>query len=181
MGRHEQVDVAAGPPPPIAKSVLAHRKKLETERDGLRAGAALLALKSSQGDTSARAELAAIPPRFAALTLEIDLNHEAHQLACEQDSASEAAWRAGLQSLSPEELIEGIGKDSCCGLCRPGAFCVITAGYPFAGAQCGHPVKEKILVFGKDATGTRRFIYEHNPRALAVFTAARKRLKIGEE
>jgi len=176
MGKHEQIDVSA--PLPIAKSVLVHRKRLEAERDGLRAGAAVLALKSSQGDSAAQAELAAIPGRLAALTFEIDMNHEAHQLAIQQDSAAEAGWRAGLQSMAPEDVIAGIGKDSCCGLCRPGSFCVITAGYPYAGAQCGHPIREQHVVFGRDATGTRQFLYAVSAQALKVFTAARQKLNV---
>jgi hypothetical protein len=173
-----QASKPAAPPAPIAKSVLAHRKKLEAERDGLRTGAALLALKSSQGDTAAKAELVAIPGRYAALTFEIDLNHEAHQLATEQDSAAETAWRAGLQAMDPDDLIEGIGKDSCCTLCSRGTpgGCVFSAGDSYR-ADCMHPVKE-LAGFHCDDTGRKIFPGLDNPIARRIFEAASKRMKL---
>ena len=141
MGMHEKIAVSDKPPAPTAKAVLAHRKKLETERDGLRTGAAELALASAMGDLDARAALAAIPGKSAALQFEIDLNHEAHDLAVKQDSDAEVAWRNSIQLMDPEEIIAGIGGDNCCGRCQPGGFCVITAGFPYAAGQCGHPIK----------------------------------------
>jgi hypothetical protein len=170
------------PPSPTAPTVRAHRKKLEIERDGLRTGAAELALASAMGDLAARAALGAIPGKFAALQFEIDQNSEAYALAEKQDSAAEAAWRASIQTMDPEDMIEGIGQDSCCRLCQPGApgGCVITASHPYAGSTCGHPVREKHLVFGRDETGKRQFLYRNSPQALKVFTAARKRLKVEE-
>jgi hypothetical protein len=170
--------VPLDPPVPTAKAVRAHRKKLEAERDGLRTGAAELARASALGDADAQAALAAIPNKFAALQLEIDMNHEAYELAHKHDSDAETAWRASLQSMDPENLIEGISGDGCCRLCKLSGTCVITAGYPYAGGQCGHPIREKHTIFNRDETGTRRFLYEHNPQAARVFEAARARLKV---
>ncbi|WP_445215684.1 hypothetical protein ACKWRH_24955 [Bradyrhizobium sp. Pa8] len=166
------------PPAPVAPVVLAHRKRLEIERDALRTGAAELALRSARGDKIAQTELAAIPVRQAALQFEIDLNHDAHDLAVQQDAAAEVAWRASLQSMDPEVLIEGIGRDRCCNRCMPGLSCVITAGYPYAAATCGHPVREKQTIFGRDANGNRQFLYAQNPQAARVFEAARKKLNV---
>lgn len=140
-----------------------------------------LARLSALGDAEAKATLAAIPGKIAALQFEIDLNEAAHGLAVQQDSAAEAAWRSSIQEMSPEDAITGIGKDSCCGLCRPGTLggCVITAGHPFAGSTCGHPIRERHVVFGRDAEGRRQFLYRDNPRAMSVFDAARKKLNVG--
>lgn len=178
MGRHE---IALDPPAPTAKAVLAHRKKLETDRDSLRTGAAKLALAAALGDLDARAALAAMPGELAALQFEIDLNHEAHDLAVKQDSDAEVAWRAALDSMNPEDLIAGINRDECSHRCQPGSFCVITAGYPYAGAQCGHPIRERDLIFSRDANGVRQFLYRRSPRALAVFNAALERLRVRRE
>jgi hypothetical protein len=179
MGKHENI-IPIAPPAPTAKAVLAHRKKLEIERDGLRAGAAELALKSALGDLDARAALAAIPAKAAALQFEIDMHHETHELAHKLDAAAEAAWRTSLESMDVEDLLEGLGGDNCCRLCQIGTpgGCVITGAHPFAGATCGHPVREKNSVFGRDETGTRQFLYRHNPQALKVFTAACQKLKV---
>jgi hypothetical protein len=179
MGKLEKI-VPDTPPAPTARAVLAHRKKLEIERDALCAGAAELALRSAQGDADAQATLAAIPAKQAGLNFEISLNHAAHFLAAKQDSDAESAWRASLQLMNPEDLIAGIGKDCCPALCQPNAAggCVITAGYPYAGAQCGHPIRELHAVFGRGPTGEREFRYAHNPQAARVFEAARAKLKV---
>jgi hypothetical protein len=180
MDRLVKIAVSDKPPAPTARTVLEHRKKLETERDGLHTGAAALALASALGDADAQAALAAIPAKFAAIQFEIDLNHDAYELAHKQDADAEVAWRESLQSMDPEDLIAGINKDECCHLCQPNSpgGCVITGSYAFAGSQCGHPFREKQLIFGRDANGVRQFLYRQNPQALKVFTAARKRLKV---
>jgi hypothetical protein len=77
-------------------SVRAHRRALEIERDALRAGAAALALASARGDRAAKEALAALPARHAALTFEIDLNHEAVELAQAEDAAA-----AGMARRNP--------------------------------------------------------------------------------
>jgi hypothetical protein len=171
-------DISTEPPAPTAPAVLAHRKKLEAERDALRTGVAELALKSAQGDTDAQAELWAIPARLASLQFEVDLSHQAQELAHVADAAAEVARRAAILSMDPEELISGIGKEMCPRLCQPGSFCVITAGFPYAGGQCAHPIKEIHAVFGRGPTGIREFRYAKNPQAARVFEAARSRLKV---
>lgn len=168
------------PPAATAKAVVDYRKKLERDRDGLRTGAAELALLAALGDADAKATLAAIPGKHAALQFEIDLSHEAFDLAHKNDSDAEVAWRASLQAMDPEELIAGINKDECCHRCQPNlpGGCVITASYPYAGSQCGHPIREKAAIFGRDENGERQFLYRHNPQAARVFEAARRRLKV---
>jgi hypothetical protein len=179
MGKLEKI-VSDKPPAPTANAVIAHRKKLEAVRDALRTGAAELALKSAHGDTAAQAALWAIPAKQAGLQFEIDQNHAAHDQAMVHDHDAEAAWRKSLQLMDPDDLIAGIGRDCCPALCQPNAAggCVITAGYPYAGAQCGHPIRELHAVFGRGPTGERKFLYAHNPRAARVFEAARLKLKV---
>jgi hypothetical protein len=178
MGKHEVVSLK--PPPSTKPAIVAYRKTLEIERDALRASAAALAFASAKGDSAAREALAAIPGRLAALEFEINLNHECQQLGHAEDAAAEIAWRESLQSMDPEDLIAGINKDECCHRCQPNTpgGCVITAGYPYAGSQCAHPIREKHMVFGRDANGVRQFLYRQNSQALKVFTAARKRLGV---
>lgn len=132
MGKHETI-VPLKPPTATKPAVIAHRRTLELERDALRAGAVELAVASAKGDIEARSTLASTPAKLAALQFEIDLNHQAQELAHAQDAAAETAWRAAIQSMEPEEIIAGIGKDSCCGRCMPGIAggCVLTASAPF--------------------------------------------------
>jgi hypothetical protein len=167
------------PPAPTAKAVRAHRKKLEAVRDGLRTGAAELALASALGDADAKAALAGIPAKFAALQFEIDLNHEAYELAHKQDADAETAWRASLQTMDPADIIEGIGKECCPRNCTPGVAggCVISAGAPHAGGTCVHPVRERDI-FYINSNGKREFQYRHSARASAVFDAACEKLKV---
>src|SRR4051794_8197248 len=104
MGKHEQITVSDKPPVPSAPAVVIHRKQLEANLDRLKAGVAELALASVMGDVAARAALAAIPGKVAALQFEIDQNHAAHALAVKNDHAAEAGWRQSLQAMQPEQL-----------------------------------------------------------------------------
>ena len=178
MGKPENI-VPLTPPAPTATAILAHRKKLEAERDALQTGAAELALKSARGDTAAQAALWAIPEKQAGIQFEIDQNHAAYELAAKQDSDAETAWRAAVQTMDPADIIEGIGKECCCLRCTPGVAggCVLSAGAPHAGGSCVHPVRER-NIFRLNETGKREFLYRHSARASAVFNAACERLKV---
>jgi hypothetical protein len=179
----ERLDIVPmKPPAPTKPTVLAHRRTLELERDALRAGAIDLAVASAKGDLSARTTLAALPTKLAALQFEIDLSHQAQELAHDEDAAAETAWRAAIQAMEPGEIIAGIGKDSCCGRCMPGipSGCVITSGAPYAGGTCGHPVTQRHL-FHRDEQGRRIFPYRDTPQASRVFDAACDKLNVRKE
>jgi hypothetical protein len=169
------------PPAPTAKAVLAHRKKLEIERDSLKTGAGELALKSAQGDPDAKAALAAIPAKQAWLQFELDQNHSAYELATKQDSDAEAFWRKSLQSMNPADLIAGINRDECCGLCQPGIAggCVLVAAAPYPGSTCFHPTRFGTFhQFSVDGSGLRIFPFRNNPDASKVFDLACDKLKV---
>jgi hypothetical protein len=162
-------------PSPIAKRVLARRQILEAERDAVKTGAAELALKSALGDLDARAALAAMPGKIAALQLEADLAHEAHQLAIKQDSEAELAWRAARHQLPVDEVLKGFNADECPHLCQPGIVggCCLAGGAPHAGPDCMHPTRHGTFhQFALDNSGRRIFPHGHHPRASQVFDAA---------
>jgi hypothetical protein len=180
MDRHEAI-VPDTPPAPTAKAVRAHRKMLEIERDALRAGAVELALASALGDLGVKAALAALPAKLAALQFEIDLNHQAHELAYSQDAAAEAAWRTSIQTLPPEKIIAGINKEACCHWCQPNVAggCVLSAAAPYSGSTCMHPTRMgSFHQFNIDNSGLRIFPYRNNPNAAKVFYAACLKLKV---
>jgi hypothetical protein len=168
-------------PAPTAKAVRAHRRTLELSLDALKAGAAELALASARGKVGAQDALAALFGKIRAIEFEIECNHQAFELATAEDVAAEIAWRAAIQTMDPEEIISGIGKESCCRRCTPGIShgCVLTAGAPWAGSDCGHPVRQRHM-YGRDETGQRIFPYRDTPAA-KVFNAACKRLKVHGE
>jgi hypothetical protein len=169
-------------PKQTASALRPHRRKLELERDALRAGAPELALASARGEPGAREEMAALSGKLQALQFEIDCNHEAYELASKQDAAAEVAWRAAIQTLDPNDIIDGLGKDCCPRRCTPGITggCVLSAAAPHAGAHCAHPVKERHL-YSRDLGGRRIFPHRDNPQASRVFDAALDRLKIRKE
>lgn len=181
MDKHETI-VPLAPPAPTKPAVMAHRRTLELERDVLRAGAIELAVASARGDLGARQTLAALPAKLAALQFEIDLNHQAQELAHAEDAAAETAWRKDILAMDPEEIISGIGKESCCRRCQPGIDngCVITASAPYSGGACGHPVRERHL-FHRDETGLRQFRYRDNEQAARIFDAACRRLGVSKD
>src|SRR6266850_5072768 len=168
-----KIEIPTEPPMPTAKAVRAHRQTLEMSLDALKAGAAELALASARGKAGAQDALAALYGKIRATEFEIECNHEVYELAMREDAAAEVAWRAAIQTMDPEEIIAGIGKESCCRRCTPGIVggCVLTASAPYAGSACGHPVKERHQ-FNRDETGQRLFRYRDTPKASKVFDAA---------
>jgi hypothetical protein len=170
------------PPAATKPAVIAHRRTLELERDASRAGAIELAFASAVGDLDARNTLAALPAKLAALQFQIDLNHQAQELAHAADAAAEIAWRASIQTLDPEDIIDGIGKEKCPDRCTPGipGGCCITAAVSYAGSTCSHPIRERHL-FHLDDRGRRLFPYRNNAQASRIFDAACRRLKVGKE
>ena len=173
--------VGVTPPAPTAPRVRAHRRAIELERDALRTGAADLAWKSATGDLAAREALRAIPAKLAGLQFEIDLNHEAQEVAQKQDAAAEVAWRASIQTLPVQEIIAGLNKDECCHRCQPGinGGCVLAGGAPYAGANCWHPTRfGSFDQFSVDDGGRKIFPHRDNPQAAKVFNAALDLLKV---
>ena len=169
-------------PAPTATAVRAHRQTLELSLTALRASAADLALASAKGKAGAKDALAALYLKINATIFEIDCNHAAAELATREDAAAEVAWRAAIQTMDPEEIIEGIGKEKCCDRCTRGISggCVITAPAPYAGATCGHPIREKHL-FPLDDRGRRFFPYHDNPQAARIFSEACRRLRVEKD
>ena len=181
MGKQEKITVSMQPPAGTAKAILAHRTKLEAERDALRDGVPELALRSAQGDAAAQAELWSRPAKQAGLQFEIDQNAAAYALAHEQDAAAEIAWRASIHSLPPEEAIDGLNSSECCRRCLNGVTggCVLAGGAPYAGSTCFHPSRFGSLhQFNLDDSGRRIFPHRGHPRASAVFDAACDKTKM---
>lgn len=169
------------PPAATAPVILARRRKLEAERDALRAGLADLALRSAKGDAAAQTELRAIPEKLAGLQFEIDQNFSAHELAVKQDSDAEIRWRSSLQDLAPEVLLAGLTAENCPGACQPGIAggCVLAGGAPYAGSTCHHPVRfGSFHQFCVDDAGKRIFQHQYHPQAALVFSAAIHKLKV---
>jgi hypothetical protein len=174
--------VSLKPPAPTAKAVRAHRKTLELSLLALKESAAALALASARGKVGAKDALAALYLRIRATEFEAECNYAAAELATQEDAAAEVAWRAAIQTLSPDEIIAGIGKDSCCSRCTPGipGGCVLTAMAPHSGGTCSHPIRERHLFYVNDR-GMREFAYRNSPQAAMVFDAACERLKVRKE
>jgi hypothetical protein len=181
MDKYETI-VPIKPPAPTAKAVRAHRQTLELSLEALKASAAKLALASARGKTGAQDALAALDLKIRTAEFEIVCNHAAAELATQEDADAEVAWRAAIQTMAPEEIIAGIGKDVCCGRCTPGipGGCVITASAPYAGGVCCHPVRERHLFYINDR-GLRQFRYRDDPQSSRIFDAACKRLGVGKE
>jgi hypothetical protein len=177
MNKHETVPMK--PPAATRPLVIARRRTIELERDNLRAGAIELALRSAMGDLDARNTLAALPAKLAALQFEIDLNHQAQELAHAEDASAEIAWRTLIQTLSPEEIIGGIGREACPSRCTQGISCVLSAAAMYSGSTCMHPTRMGSLhQFNIDNSGLRIFPFRDNPRAAKVFDAACEKLNV---
>lgn len=174
--------ISVGPPAPIKPIVLARCRALELERDALRDGAVGLALASAKGDIDARDRLAALPTKLATLQFEIDLSHQAQDLAHEEDAAAQRVWRASIQTMEPEDIIFGLGKEVCPVRCMSGigGGCVLSGGSPHAGSDCVHPIKERHY-FQRGEDGRWIFRYRNDPQACRVFDAACDKLKVRKD
>jgi hypothetical protein len=181
MDGHETI-IALQPPAPTASTVRAHRQTLELSLTALRASAAELALASANGKAGAKDALAALYLKINSTIFEIDCNHAATELATHEDAAAEVAWRAEIQTMDPEQIIAGLGKEKCCDRCTPGSpgGCVISASAPYAGGACVHPIRERHL-FHLDDRGRRLFRYSDTPLASRIFDAACRRLGVRKE
>lgn len=174
--------ISLKPPAPTAKTVRAHRQTLELSLTALRASAAELALACARNKAGARDALGALYLKIRQTEFELECNHAAADLATQEDAAAEAAWRAAIQTMDPEQIIEGIGKEKCCDRCTAGSpgGCVISASAPYAGGACVHPIREKHL-FHLDDRGRRLFRYSDTPQASRIFDAACRRLGVRKE
>jgi hypothetical protein len=166
MGLHEQ-PVPALPAlcgPSVGVRLAWCRRRLE-ELQGERAA---LALASALREPGAAAAVADLGQKISALEFEISCSLKAADLASQRDREAMAAWRASLQTLPIEKLIEGISRESCCNLCATPAGCVITGSDPMSGGSCAHPVRE-------GGPGPQ---YQDNPRVQEIYLAACASLRV---
>jgi hypothetical protein len=162
MGRHETI-VSVDPPANRAPAVLARLKIAERELAELKLQIPERALAAAEDRPGAKEALAALHQKIAATAFEIDCNPQAQRLAARLDQEALVAYRAAIQTLSPEEIIQGITKDSCCRRCPGAGRCVITGADPVAGGACAHPALQGALALNS---------HRDNSKVLAVYTAA---------
>jgi hypothetical protein len=161
MGRHEKI-VPAERPALRAPAVISRLRIAERELADSKLQVAERALAVAEGKPGAVESLAALREKIAALTFEIEASPQARELAQRLDQEALTAWRADVQTLPPEQIVDGITRDQCCRRCSAAGACVITGADPFAG-PCAHPVLVGSL---------EKQTYLDNPRIQAVFAAA---------
>jgi hypothetical protein len=153
--------IAHSPPPARAPAVVAQQPVLERELADLKQRIAEATLAAYEGRPDGRKNLAALHDQIRALTLQLDGNAAAHELALRLDRDAVAGWFKDLQE-NPETIIEGISSSECCDRCSEQHGCVLTGGL-----GCGHPVKA-----GRIPPGL-----QGNPAVRAVYRAAAEKLE----
>lgn len=153
------------PPASRVPAVVSRAQAVERELTALKLQAAERALACAEGKPGARSLLAELRDKIAVAEFELARNGAAQDLAMQLDQTALDAWRADIQTLSPEEIIAGISRDECCRRCRPGD-CVI-AGADAVPSECIHPVMAGPLHFLR---------HKANPKILAVYAAARAKV-----
>jgi hypothetical protein len=176
MGRHETIIPTE---PPRAPAVLKHLEICKRTLAALEREVPGLLLAVAEGVPGSKEGLTALREKIAAVEFEIAHCAAARMHAETLDREALVSYRAAIQTLSPEEIIDGITKESCCRRCPEAGRCVISAADIMAGACC-HPVKERHL-FPLDATGKRIFRHRDNPQASRVFDAACDKLNVRRE
>jgi hypothetical protein len=122
------------PPTARAPKVLAQRPALERELADLKLQIAETTLAAYEGKPGSRDSLIALDANIRAVTLQLDSNTAAHELALRLDREAKAGWRAGIEAADLKKMVAGITKKGCCGMCSDEHGCVIT------GLQCGDPI-----------------------------------------
>jgi hypothetical protein len=161
MGIRETM-VPIEPPAQRAPAVLSRLRAAQRELVDLKLRIPECALAAAEGKPGAREALAALHRGITAIAFEIECSPDARFLAERLDASALAAWRANIQTLPIEQIIDGITRDQCCRRCSTAGACVITGANPYAG-PCGHPVLVGAL---------EKQSYRDNPKIQAVFAAA---------
>jgi hypothetical protein len=167
MGKFENI-VPAAPPAPRAPAVLARLRIAERELADLKLQIAERALAAAEGGPGAKEALAALQAGIAVIAFEIEGLGPARVLAARLDQEALVAYRAAIQTLSPEEIIVGLTREQCCRRCPAAGRCVITGADILAGS-CAHPVLVGSLELNS---------YRDNPRIVAVYAAACEKLGV---
>jgi hypothetical protein len=167
MGKHERI-IPDKPPAPRAPKVLERLQISKRTLGELEGEIPRLLLAALEGRPGSGDELAALRESIAAVQFEIENNGRARDLAAHLDQEAIAAWRQAIQTLPPEQLVDGVTRDGCCRRCGP-AGCVIVGSDPMA-RECAHPV------ISREGLKAR---YHGNPKIVAVFEAAAAKLGIG--
>jgi hypothetical protein len=126
--------VPTRPPAARAPKVLEQRPALERVLADLKLQIAETTLAAYEARPGSRDSLIALDANIRAVTLQLDANAAAHELALRLDREAKAGWRADIEAADPKKMVAGITKKGCCGMCSEAHGCVIT------GLQCGHPV-----------------------------------------
>jgi hypothetical protein len=167
MGRREKI-IPTEPPAPRAPVVVAHLQESRRRLAALEAQNPETAFAAAVGKPGGAESLAALRDEITTAKFAIENYPKAREHAELLDEQAIVAWKAAVQTLSPEDLVEGITKDQCCRRCAAGAGCVITGADAGAG-PCAHPVLVGSLELHR---------YRGNPQICAVFDAACAKLNL---
>jgi hypothetical protein len=166
MGRHETM-VPFAPPAIRAPTVIRYLQVNQRTLVEIEARVPALLLAVAEKQPGALVELAATREEIAQIQFEIEHGAKARELAAGLDQAAFQDWKKAVQTLPPEQIVEGISKEGCCRRCVEGSVCAITGADIYAGGACAHPIKAGALA----AISSR-----DNPKVVAVFAAACSKL-----
>jgi hypothetical protein len=166
MSKHERI-IPDKPPAPQAVTVVKHFEACKRTLAVLELKIPETAFAAAVGKPGAKQSLVALRQQIAALKFEIEHHPKARALAERSDEQAIVDWRAQVQTLPPEQIVDGIGREVCPRLCGAGGGCVISGSDALSGPCC-HPNKEGLML-------TR---YRENAQIMRVWSAACAALKI---
>jgi hypothetical protein len=167
MGKLEKI-VLAEPPALRAPAVIVRLRIAERELADLKLQVPERVLAVAEGKPGAREALTTLHQKIAVIAFEIECSGQARQLAERLDEHSMVDFKAAVQTLPVEQILEGLSKETCCRRCIPGTGCAITASDPLSG-PCQHPL------IGGALELTR---YRTNPKIQAIYSAACAKLGV---
>ena len=165
MGKMEKI-VLAEPPAARAPVVLEHLHVTKRALAALEAQIPETAFAAAVGKPGGAENLAALRAEIATAKFSIENYPKVRELAERQDEQAVVQWKAEVQKLPPEQIIEGISRDACCRRCISGTVCAISGSDPLAG-PCQHPLIGGALELSR---------YRDNEKIQQVYDAACRKL-----
>jgi hypothetical protein len=154
--------VPIDPPALRVMAVIKHLQESKQALVALQLEVPSLLLAVAEESPGAKEDLATLREKIVQVEFWIAHSAGARQLAERHDATALVAWKAEIQKLPLEQIIDGISKESCCRRCRSGAGCVITGSDILAG-PCAHPALVGTLELQR---------YVDNPRIQEIYSAA---------
>lgn len=137
MGKHEQIPDK--PPASRAPAVIEHLQIAKRTLVALEQEIPRQLLAVAEGHPGAAEGLVSLHQKITVTKFQIENYSATRQWAERLDQEATLAWKAAVQTMPAEQIVEGVSRVACCKRCIPGISCAIT-GSDLLSGPCQHPL-----------------------------------------